>query len=465
MVPIPSSSTARRRTAQTGDGKSPVWARIRRDPSSLILLVLALAFLGRVLAQVIQAVGEVGFLPEFDAWQSGALPYPVLLASQIVILALQVLIIIRVRAERLRLTVRSSLIVAGLGAAYFGFMAFRLVAGFTFLQGHEWFDAPLPSTFHLVLASFVMATAWAGWGADAGDGWALAESRFFDWATYPAVVAGALLLAGGAQALGLPAPVSSYGAVAVAAVVIIVLEVLRPYRRQWLPDARSVANDAGYLVLVQMVFPLVVSSAAVFALASISRDLEVRVQGWWPHSWPVVAQILLMLFVGDLARYWLHRAFHRWPSLWAYHAVHHSPPRLYWLNVGRFHPVDKGGQLLFDSIPFILVGVSDEVLAGYFVFYAVNGFFQHSNCRVSLGWLNYLISGPELHRWHHSRKVAESDTNFGNNLIIWDLAFGTRFLPPDQEVGELGLLNRHYPDGFISQMAAPFHPGLDKASA
>ena len=148
--------------------------------------------------------------------------------------------------------------------------------------------------------------------------------------------------------------------------------------------------------------------------------------------------------------------------MWRYHAVHHSPHRLYWLNVGRFHPIEKAVQFGVDTLPFALLGVSTEVLAAYFVFYAVNGFFQHSNCDVRLGPLNYLVSGPELHRWHHSEFAEESDTNFGNNLIIWDLVFGTRFLPADREVGRLGLVNRDYPLGFLAQMTTPFVPGLDK---
>ena len=106
--------------------------------------------------------------------------------------------------------------------------------------------------------------------------------------------------------------------------------------------------------------------------------------------------------------------------------------------------------------------MSIEVLAAYFVFYAVNGFFQHSNCDVRLGPLNYIVSGPELHRWHHSEFAEESDTNFGNNLIIWDLLFGSRFLPANREVGRLGLVNRDYPSGFLAQMKSPFLPGLDK---
>ena len=132
------------------------------------------------------------------------------------------------------------------------------------------------------------------------------------------------------------------------------------------------------------------------------------------------------------------------------------------LNVGRFHPVEKGLQFLFDALPFILLGVSAEVLALYFVFYSVNGFFQHCNIELRLGYLNYLVSGPELHRWHHSRKIEESNSNYGNNLIIWDTLFATRYLPEGKRVGELGLVNRHYPQSFSAQMKTPFVKGLDK---
>ena len=114
------------------------------------------------------------------------------------------------------------------------------------------------------------------------------------------------------------------------------------------------------------------------------------------------------------------------------------------------------------SRPFILVGVGVEVLALYFVFYAVNGFFQHSNVDAKYGVLNWVVSGAELHRWHHSRLVEESNRNYGNNLIVFDLMFGSWFLPRDRRVGELGLINRDYPLDFGAQMKTPFVAGLDK---
>lgn len=289
-------------------------------------------------------------------------------------------------------------------------------------------------------------------------------TRFLDGVTYQAVMAGSVLLFVLAEAAGVGSQVASYAVVAVAAIAILVLEAIRPYRSSWQPDRSTVANDAAFLALVQMLLPMFLSAAVVFGVASMGNDVETALHDLWPHRWPIVAQVMLMLVVGDALRYWLHRAFHTWQSMWRFHAVHHSPKELYWLNVGRFHPIEKGGQLILDSLPFVIVGVEPGVLAGYFVFYAVNGFFQHSNCRVRLGPLNWIVSGPELHRWHHSRRIAESNNNYGNNLIVWDAIFGTRFLPENDEVGELGLINRAYPQSFLSQMTTVFEPGLDKAA-
>jgi len=31
--------------------------------------------------------------------------------------------------------------------------------------------------------------------------------------------------------------------------------------------------------------------------------------------------------------------------------VHHYPHKLYWLNVGRFHPIEKALQYMLDMLP------------------------------------------------------------------------------------------------------------------
>lgn len=267
------------------------------------------------------------------------------------------------------------------------------------------------------------------------------------------------------MAAGVHVTLSSYAAVLTGAGLVTLHEVKLPYRAAWRPSRHDVRSDVEFMLAVQVALPLLLSFLAVIAIADVLKDAGYSLDGLWPHGQPIAVQALLMLVLADLLRYWLHRAFHKFESMWRFHAVHHSPHRLYWVNVGRFHPIEKAVQFCADALPFVLVGVGGEALAAYFVFYAVNGFYQHSNCDVRLGPLNHLVSGPELHRWHHSMIPAESDNNFGNNLIVWDTLFGTRYLPTRQKVGPLGLINQDYPLGFMAQMRTPFVAGLDKAKA
>ena len=280
--------------------------------------------------------------------------------------------------------------------------------------------------------------------------------------SYPAVLGTGFAVYATLLWLGWEVALASYVAVLTGAALVTLHETKLPYRREWRPTGGVVTADALFMGTVQGVLPLLLSFTVVIWLASLLDTTGLSIDGLWPVGIPLAAQVCLMLLAADFPRYWLHRAFHGVPTMWRLHAVHHSPHQLYWLNVGRFHPIEKAIQYAVDSLPFALLGAPQETLAAYFVFYAINGFFQHSNCRVWLGPLNYVVSGPELHRWHHSKVSAESNNNYGNNLILWDIIFGTRWLPKGREVGPLGLHNRAYPLGFFAQMRTPFVKGLEQ---
>ena len=47
--------------------------------------------------------------------------------------------------------------------------------------------------------------------------------------------------------------------------------------------------------------------------------------------------------------------------------MHHSPHRLYWVNSARVHPFEKLAHFTIDIVPFVLLGVSKEALAVYYV--------------------------------------------------------------------------------------------------
>ena len=121
-----------------------------------LLGLLAMLFVGRVVAQLIQYFQPVDVLPTFDEWQSGALPYGALVMLQLAIVAGQVLVMRAVSRGRRLLPREWRQTVSAFAVMYLAVMVFRLIAGLTFADGGGWLDARLPTIFHLVLAAYLL---------------------------------------------------------------------------------------------------------------------------------------------------------------------------------------------------------------------------------------------------------------------------------------------------------------------
>ncbi len=120
------------------------------------LLALWLVFCFRVGAQLLQRFSPVSFLPDFEAWHSGALPYGLLVTLQILIIAFCFRIIFTFLKGTVHPETRSGKLYLIFGLTYFSIMLFRLGAGLTFAPDHPWLGARIPTIFHLVLASFLL---------------------------------------------------------------------------------------------------------------------------------------------------------------------------------------------------------------------------------------------------------------------------------------------------------------------
>jgi hypothetical protein len=121
-----------------------------------LLAALLLLFLGRVAAQLVQRLWPTPLLPDFEAWQSGLLPYGLLLASQLAILAAILHQLVRIGTGRARPRRRLGLMLLVLGGIYMAGAAFRLAAGVADLFDLPFFQAKLPAFFHMVLAGVVL---------------------------------------------------------------------------------------------------------------------------------------------------------------------------------------------------------------------------------------------------------------------------------------------------------------------
>lgn len=285
----------------------------------------------------------------------------------------------------------------------------------------------------------------------------------FTW--YPLFVGLAIAAFAAMLSANFPPAIALYAPVALVGLAAVLLPFWFPERREWNPSRAEVKADVAFLAAVQVLLPKALAVLGVLALSNWAH--AAGASDWWPHAWPLAAQVVVMLLAADFLRYWIHRACHRFDFLWRLHEVHHSPEILYALNTGRFHPLEKLLHFCADTVPFLLLGVAPQVFAGYFLLYAVNGLLQHSNVRLRYGWLNYLVGSAETHRWHHARDPRAAGCNFGSTTMLWDRLFGNWYLPKDAIVAEVGIQDRAYPKGFWSQILAPFrrrHPAPPRRS-
>jgi len=282
--------------------------------------------------------------------------------------------------------------------------------------------------------------------------------ELFSMLVFPVVLAAAIAATIALMDAGVPPALAFTGPVVASYLFVMACERVVPYHRSWLRSRGDVRVDLGHL-LVSGGLTLELLRPAMMALAVALGGLVAPIvgDGLWPHDWPLVAQLVPALVVGEFFMYWVHRLAHEWDLLWRFHAVHHSAPRLYFLNAVRFHPVDLAISNYAPFVPLMALGASPELLALFALFSGVHGTFQHANIPIRLGPLNWLFSMAELHRWHHSRVLDEANTNFGQNLIVWDVVFGTRFLPrdrePPEEIGLTGLAA--FPMDYWGQLLSP----------
>jgi sterol desaturase/sphingolipid hydroxylase (fatty acid hydroxylase superfamily) len=218
--------------------------------------------------------------------------------------------------------------------------------------------------------------------------------------------------------------------------LVILGERLYPFVPDWNRNHDDVATDAAWagttVVVGGLLRPLSFMVGGWLA-ARLSADLGSPI---WPNEWPLAYQLILALVIIEFPQYWLHRLEHETKWLWRFHATHHSAPRLYWLNAARFHFVDIGLLTMLYTVPLVALGAGEPVFGLWIVASTIHGICQHANMQIRCGPLNWIFSMAELHRWHHSPLVRESNTHYGQTLILWDIVFGTRFLPADRKPPE-----------------------------
>ena len=122
----------------------------------------------------------------------------------------------------------------------------------------------------------------------------------------------------------------------------------------------------------------------------------------------------------------------------------------------HLHPIDKALGDCFQFIPIFLIGFSDGAVLAYTICLGFQGFLNHSNIRVYYGPLRWVIASPQFHHWHHCDQPEAYNKNLSPHLVIFDLLFGTFYLPPDRSLPQNYGAGEPVPDGFWRQLVFPF---------
>lgn len=202
----------------------------------------------------------------------------------------------------------------------------------------------------------------------------------------------------------------------------------RPF--QWFTNFSIIIIDTAIL---RLLFPLLAVGVALYAHEnSIGLFNIIELNDW--------AVLFISLLALDLLIYGQHVLVHKVPILWRLHRMHHTEIGLDVTSANRFHPIEiilsmliKMGFVLIMGVPVAAVILFEILLNGL-------ALFNHSNIRLPRmleKLLRIVFITPEIHWIHHSEIVAETNSNYGFNLCIWDKIFGTYIDKPTLEYSEM----------------------------
>lgn len=235
-----------------------------------------------------------------------------------------------------------------------------------------------------------------------------------------------------------------------AAVLFIILERLFPYTKGQEVLREGFFDDlALYTIAQSYILSIIIFGYIINFIDSTTGISRLKLFA----DVPIWIQLVFFTITHDIYIYWMHRWQHSNKWLWRIHEAHHSPKKVDWLSGSRSHALEILINQTVEFAPIVLLGSPPEVIAYKGVISAVWGMYIHSNIDVRTGWLQKIINGPEMHRWHHSTGKGRN-RNFATKLAIWDWIWGTAFLPPSKP-DEYGL-KTYFPEHYFSQTLFAF---------
>ena len=252
----------------------------------------------------------------------------------------------------------------------------------------------------------------------------------------------------------------SLATIGASAVLFALLERITPYSKGQALFREGFFDDfALYTIAQSYVLGIVIFSIIIAQLDGVGGLSRLKLVA----HWPLWLQVTLFVVTHDFYIYWMHRWQHRNRYLWRLHEAHHSPTSVDWLSGSRSHCLEILINQTVEFAPIVLLGASPEVVPLKGAISAVWGMYIHANLNVHTGRLQWIVNGPEMHRWHHTTGKGMR-SNFSTKLAIWDWMFGTAYLPPNQRAKDYGVRS-WFPKHYLAQTLYAFRAFHRRAPA
>jgi sterol desaturase/sphingolipid hydroxylase (fatty acid hydroxylase superfamily) len=218
-------------------------------------------------------------------------------------------------------------------------------------------------------------------------------------------------------------------------IIVLVFCIARILERRWPIAITPLSEVIDDWKVVSVNFALAALLAPLTAVCS-GTILSTLGQGWIhlpTHGyWYLVSLITLVVFA-DLYNYTFHRLQHAIPFLWAMHSFHHSANAVTFITGARHLWIERvlAGAVL--PIMPLLFQIPPDMQLIVSLIYFIPDTCAHLNVRFPMGRMITVVCGPQWHRIHHSAMLEHRDKNFASLLPLWDILFGTAWIPKPDE--------------------------------
>jgi sterol desaturase/sphingolipid hydroxylase (fatty acid hydroxylase superfamily) len=217
--------------------------------------------------------------------------------------------------------------------------------------------------------------------------------------------------------------------------LIAMISIARILERRWpiaITPVSEVIEDwklvSVNVALTTLLAPLTTVCGGVILSTLGHGWVHLPTNGYW-----YFVSIIILAVISDLYTYTFHRFQHAIPFLWAMHSFHHSASALTFATGARHLWMEKVMTSAVLPIMPILFQVPPDMQLILSLIHFFPDSCAHLNVRFPMGRMITLLNSPQWHRIHHSAMPEHRDKNFASLLPLWDILFGTAWIPKPDE--------------------------------